>query len=116
MKQRRPREKDNDHLSFLRGLPCCVCGDDATVEAAHIRFSDTRVAKINSGLQAKPHDRFALPLCGRHHREQHDKGNERAFWEAKGIDPIFYALALYGCSGDHQTGSEIIRARLDTMQ
>ncbi len=113
--QRRPREKDDAHLSFLRGLPCVVCGDDTTTEAAHVRYADPRIAKPNSGLQAKPHDRFALPVCGRHHREQHTH-KERAWWESKGIDPIFYALALYGCSGDHQTGSEIIRARLDAMQ
>ena len=115
MTQRRPREKSDGHLGFVRQLACIICGDDTTTEAAHIRYSDSRVAKINSGLAQKPHDRFTLPLCGKHHKEQHQH-KEREWWEAKGIDPIFYALALYGCSGDHQTGSEIIRARLDTMQ
>jgi hypothetical protein len=116
MSQRRPREKSAGHLEFIRQLPCLICGDDSgTTEAAHIRYSDSRVAKINSGLQAKPHDRYTAPLCGRHHREQHQH-KEREWWIEKGIDPIFYALALWGCSGDHQTGSDIIRARLETMQ
>jgi hypothetical protein len=116
MTQRRPREKSAGHLEFIRQLACCICGDDATVEAAHVRYSDSRAGKRSTGKAEKPHDRFTLPLCGRHHREQHNHGNERLWWETKGIDPIFYALALFGCSGDHQTGSDIIRARLETMQ
>jgi hypothetical protein len=115
MSQRRPRIKDGTHLDFVRQLPCIICGDDTSTEAAHIRHSDPRVAKVNSGMQAKPHDRYTLPLCGKHHREQH-RENEKAWWASKKIDPIFYALALYGCSEDHQTGSDIIRARLETMQ
>ena len=115
MNQRRPREKSKSHRDFIGQLACIVCGDDTTTEAAHIRYSDSRAGKRNTGKAEKPHDRFTVPLCGRHHREQHtDK--ERDWWKAKGIDPIFYALALYGCSGDHQTGSEIIRTRLETMQ
>ena len=116
MTQRRPREKDKPNLEFIRELACIICGDDTATEAAHIRYSDSRVAKINSGIQQKPHDRYTMPLCGKHHREQHNFGNERAWWSVKGIDdPIFYALALHGCTGDHQTGSEIIRNRLDAM-
>ena len=115
MSQRRPREKSAAHLDLVRQLPCIVCGNDIETEAAHVRFSDSRVAKINSGLAQKPHDKFTLPLCSRHHREQHNHGDERLWWESKNIDPIFYALALYACDGDHQTGAAIVRNRLDAM-
>jgi hypothetical protein len=39
----------------------------------------------------KSSDKWALPLCGKHHREQHSM-NEREFWASYGIDP--FALAM----------------------
>lgn len=109
MRQRAPRQKDSGHLAFLRELPCVICGDNTSTEAAHIRFTEPKVAKENPGMQQKPDDRFAVPLCGRHHREQHS-GNERAFWSGREIDPTYLALALYNVSGDVERGEQIIRA------
>ena len=101
------RIQNNPHLDFIRGLPCIICGDNTSTEAAHIRYSDSRAGKINPGVGAKPHDRFTLPLCGNHHRAQHATG-EREYWAGLGLDPIFYALALYGASGDQETAERII--------
>jgi hypothetical protein len=105
-----PRQFDDKHLDFIRALPCVVCLDNVSVEAAHVRMSDRRAAKINAGVGQKPHDRWALPLCGKHHREQHGM-NEGKFWDCVLIDPIFVALALYSVSGDMERGEMIIQAQ-----
>ena len=107
LRQRRPRENDEDHLAFIRGLPCVICGNDIETQAAHVRFADARAAKEYTGKQQKPHDRWALPLCGRHHTLQHSM-NEREWWGLAGVDPIFICLALSNVSGDHQAGCQIV--------
>lgn len=107
---RQPRKHDAGHLQFIRGLPCVICGDDTTTEAAHVRMVDRTVAKPMTGIGIKPDDKFTLPLCGKHHREQHGM-SEREFWQAHGIDPVKRALALYAVSGDHEAGEQIARAR-----
>lgn len=111
---REPRKHDDRHLDFIRSLSCVICGDNTTTEAAHIRFSDVRAAKRPVGKQEKPDDRWAIPLCGGHHREQH-KGNEVAFWIKQGIDPIFVALALHSVTGDFEKGEMIIATAKEPM-
>jgi hypothetical protein len=44
----------------------------------------------------KVSDRFTVPICRLHHRELHRRGNERAWWESQGIEPLSIALALWG--------------------
>jgi len=44
----------------------------------------------------KVSDRFTVPLCQLHHRELHRRGNERAWWEGRGIDPLVIAAILWG--------------------
>jgi hypothetical protein len=39
LRQRSPRQHDNKRLEFIRSLPCCICADDTTTEAAHIRMT-----------------------------------------------------------------------------
>lgn len=98
-RMRHPRQFDGKHLEFLRQLPCVICLDNTATEAAHIRFADRSVAKPMTGMGRKPDDAFALPLCGKHHREQHTM-NERAWWQSQGIDPVKTALALWYWRGD----------------
>jgi hypothetical protein len=107
--QRTPRDKDEAHLKFIRTLPCCVCGDDTTTEAAHVRMADRSIAKPMSGMQTKCDDRFAVPLCGGHHREQHAE-SEHQWWLNLGVDPIKVALALYSVSGNYERGWLIVTA------
>lgn len=104
---RQPRIKNEKHLAFIRTLPCIVTGNDVSVEAAHIRYADPRIAKFNPGVGQKPHDYFVLPLCGDEHKKQHAM-NERVYWQRLGIDPVFYALALYAASGDYEQGCRIV--------
>ena len=93
LRQRQPRERNAKHLEFIRSLPCCICGDDTTVEAAHIRTAALGYGKAHTGMAEKPGDAWALPLCNRHHREQHSM-NEMMFWKKYQIDPFMIALNL----------------------
>ena len=93
LRQRQPREKDERHLRFIRSLPCCICGEDTTVEAAHIRTVSLQHGKRYTGKAERPSDKWAVPLCNRHHREQHTM-NELSFWESYGIDPFIMAISL----------------------
>ena len=104
------KQKDDAHRKFLAALPCIVCGDNISSECCHVRYTDLRAAKMITGLGRKPEDCWTVPLCGKHHREQHDYGDERMWWIGKGIDPIFVALALYRISGDYNDGLQIIGA------
>lgn len=110
---KRPRQHNGSHLDFVRSLPCLICADNTSTEAAHIKYGDPRVAKRPAGFGEKSDDAFTVPMCGLHHRNQH-KGNERIFWRDVGIDPIFIALALYRASGDHEAGEQIISSAQTT--
>lgn len=116
LRQRQPRVHDDAHRKFLGGLLCCVCLDNTSVEAAHVRYAEARAAKPFIGKSEKAHDRFCVPLCSKHHRKQHDM-NEESFWSdwvyaefGVSIDPVYLALALHSVSGDHAAGEQIIRA------
>jgi hypothetical protein len=93
LRQRMPREKDAKHLDYIRSLPCCICGDDTTVEAAHVRTGALEHGKPYTGKSEKPSDKWAVPLCGRHHREQHTM-KEMDFWKCHGKDPFMIAILL----------------------
>ena len=93
LRQRQPREKDAKHLDFIRSLPCCICGNINT-EAAHIRVGSISHGKRETGMAEKPSDKWTVPLCNSHHREQHDAGNELVWWAGYGLDPFMLALRL----------------------
>jgi hypothetical protein len=104
---RRPRQHSKKHLSYIRGLPCVLCGDPTSTEAAHIRFSSIQFDKRQVGAGEKPDDKWTVPLCGRHHRAQH-QDSERAFWAAHHINPLPVAVELWGATGDHERGEQIV--------
>lgn len=93
LRQREPRQHDNKRLEFVRSLPCCICKDDTTTEAAHIRTGSLAHGKSHTGMQEKASDKWTVPLCGKHHREQHTM-NELEFWKKHGIDPFMLAMRL----------------------
>jgi hypothetical protein len=66
-----------DWLSFIRSLPCLVCGSMRNVEAAH--FPGLR------GMAQKRSDFETGPLCRVHHQEQHRIGWPR-FIQTYGLD------------------------------
>jgi hypothetical protein len=82
------RERDRDHLRFVASQPCLVCGRTPS-DAHHLRFAEPRA------MARKVSDRFAVPICRLHHRELHRRGNERAWWQSQGIDPLVVAADLW---------------------
>ena len=101
------RHKSNSHLDYIRELGCVVCGDAIRTEAAHIRYPDPRAAKPLTGMGIKPDDCYVVPLCNKHHHNQH-RMSERAFWVSHDIDPVPVALALWKHSGDHEAGCIVV--------
>src|SRR6185312_7145833 len=93
LRQREPRQRNMKHLDFIRSLPCCICKDDISTEAAHIRTASLDLGKRETGRAEKPSDKWAIPLCNKHHREQHSM-NEMMFWSKYGIDPFMLAITL----------------------
>lgn len=79
------------YLSFIRSRPCLVCEATLEIEAAHVRVGG------DGGVGLKPSDYRAVPLCHRHHAQQHRDG-ERTFWRWLGADPnavIIHLIAAY---------------------
>lgn len=97
LRQRRPRLLDPGFLAFVRTKRCAFCGA-RPVEAAHIRMADLSRNKPSTGMQEKPDDRWAVPLCAWCHREgpesQHNIGEER-FWKIAETNPFVVAEELY---------------------
>jgi hypothetical protein len=108
-RRKHPRVENRNHLSFIRRLPCIVCGTRVRIEAAHIRMGNPLYGKPQAGMGEKPSDQFVLPLCMRHHDEQHAM-NEAQFWMALAIDPLRLALALFDSTADEERAEQIIRS------
>lgn len=87
---------ETDYLLKIRRLRCLYCGLEPS-EAAHVRMASAAFGKA-SGLQKKPEDKWAVPLCAEDHRlarhAQHNRGEE-AFWEGIGINPLLVAEKLW---------------------
>ena len=94
-----------NHLSFVRQLPCVVCGKAAPSEAAHVRSGS------DGGAGIKPSDRYSVSLCTDCHALQHQFGELR-FWSVLRLDPLNVALRLWTISGNLKAGEKIVfRAR-----
>lgn len=105
---RYPRRKERGHLQYVRQLPCVICEDNTSTEAAHIRFACEAIGKRHVGTSEKPDDSWTVPLCGAHHREQHQM-REVEFWRRYDRDPLLIALALWRATGQHEIGLRIAR-------
>jgi hypothetical protein len=82
------RERDRNHLRFVVSQPCLVCGRGPS-DAHHLKFAEQRA------MGRKVSDKFSVPICRLHHRELHRRGDERAWWDKQGIDPLPIAAALW---------------------
>ena len=82
------RYRNREHLRFVMQQPCLVCGRKPS-DPHHLRYLQPRA------LGRKASDEFAVPLCRVHHRAAHRAGDERAWWNAAGIDPIKIARKLW---------------------
>jgi hypothetical protein len=109
-KQKRPRERDEKHLAFIRSLRCCLCGKP-NPDPAHIRSANPIYGKRETGGGEKASDKWTVPVCREHHEQQHAAGNELLWWASKRIDPFGLALALYAASGDDDIADGILRSQ-----
>jgi hypothetical protein len=82
------RIRDKAHLRFVGSEPCLLCGRQPA-DAHHVRYAQPQA------LGLKVSDEFVVPLCRTHHREAHQTGNERSWWQAQNIDPLDVARALW---------------------
>ena len=82
------RERDREHLKFVAAQPCLVCGRIPS-DPHHLKFAEQRA------MGRKVSDRSTVPICRLHHRELHRCGNERAWWQKQGIDPLAIAATLW---------------------
>ncbi len=64
--------------------------DAAPSDAHHVKFAEQRA------MGRKVSDRFTVPICRLHHRDLHRRGDERAWWEKQGIDPLPVAQQDFG--------------------
>jgi hypothetical protein len=99
------RERDRDHLRFVAAQPCLICGRTPS-DPHHIQFAEQRA------MGRKVSDRFSVPICRLHHRELHRRGNERAWWQKHGIDPLGAAAILWARThAVEPTAAEIVDDR-----
>jgi hypothetical protein len=82
------RYRNREHLRYVAQQACLICGRKPS-DPHHLRHVQPR------GLGYKASDEFAVPLCRSHHRAVHRAGNERAWWQAAGIDPLTVARELW---------------------
>jgi hypothetical protein len=79
---------DREHVKSVAKQPCLVCGRRPT-DAHHLRSAQV------PALGRKVSDEFTVPLCRGHHREIHLCGDEAAWWNKTGIDPMAAARVLW---------------------
>ena len=82
------RYRDKEHRKFVSLQPCLVCGRKPC-DSHHVRFAQPRA------FGRKVSDEFSVPVCRGHHRALHRSGDEAAWWEEVGIDPIEAARNLW---------------------
>jgi ERF superfamily len=82
------RYRNRAHLRSVAKEPCLICGRKPS-DPHHLRYLQPRA------LGRKASDEFTVPLCRVHHRAVHRACDERAWWQAAGIDPIKVARKLW---------------------
>lgn len=114
-RQRRPRVTVENHLAWIRTLPCLITNSVRDIQAAHIRYADPRYGKRPTGMGEKASDMWAVPLAPDVHEEQHGEG-ERGFWAESGFDPLLVAAALWANTGDTDTAVVILRTHREAAR
>ena len=82
------RIRDREHLAFIARQPCLVCGR-IPVQVHHLTFAQPKALGRKSG------DQWTVPLCALHHRDLHDAGDERVWWQRREIEAVATAERLW---------------------
>ena len=115
--------ENRKHLKFIDTLPCCVCGRRAGITHHHLLRVDPSylpiaegeqdflIPKVKSkGMGTKSDDIFCLPVCPKCHAAAHMAGNDKAFFQSKGIqEPERLALGLYDRTGDFDAAEDLLK-------
>jgi hypothetical protein len=106
--KREGREGNSEeHLAFIRKLPCCITLRTPCGEAHHLQQTGER------GMQQRSTDRWAVPLTHALHMELHRLGSKRegGWFKERGIEfPLDLASRLYSVSPDVAKGTAIVLA------
>ena len=111
------------HLQFIDTLPCIVCGKEGQTTHHHLlRVSREYLSpmegqeglmfpKVKSkGMGTKSDDRFCLPVCPSCHAKAHRYGNDKAYFQAQGIEkPEELSLALFKYSGQYEKAMDLMK-------
>jgi hypothetical protein len=108
------RYRNREHLRFVAQQPCLICGRKPS-DPHHLRHVQPRA------LGRRASDEFTVPLCRVHHRAVHRASDERAWWQATGVDPINIARKLWNHTRANegwiaqgaQSDSALIRSDVD---
>jgi hypothetical protein len=119
VRQREPRIRDKAYLGWIAGLPCVSCAVRGIwrtgVQVAHIKVGYPESGWRAFGHSEKSHDRHTVPLCPSCHVSgpdaQHSNrgGDERAWWEKRGIHPPTFCSALSEAYDAGVAGSTVVR-------
>jgi hypothetical protein len=105
--KREEREGNSEeHLAFIRKLPCCVTLRTPCGEAHHLQSGTGE-----RGMQQKSSDRWAVPLTHALHMELHRLGSKRegGWFRDRGIEfPLDLAERLWKASPDVSRGTAIV--------
>jgi hypothetical protein len=82
------RLRDKAHLKFVASQPCLVCGRQPS-DPHHLRFAQPRAIGL------KVSDEFTVPLCRGHHRQLHQAGDEKTWWENLQVNALEFARDLW---------------------
>jgi hypothetical protein len=82
------RLRDKARLKFVATQPCLVCGRQPS-DPHHLRFAQPRAIGL------KVSDEFTVPLCRGHHRQLHQTGDERAWWDNHRVNALEIARGLW---------------------
>ena len=95
--------RDEKHRRFIASLPCVIC-DSTDTQAAHIRKGN------GGGMGLKPCDRYCIPLCCVHHREQGDIGELKFYYPHGGYErAAVLAKKLYEFTGNDAKAEQLIK-------
>ena len=98
---------DPKHLENIRRLPCCLTLRTGGVQAHHLKSTGAK----ERGIGIRSTDKWAIPLNADDHIngvERVGARNELKWFEARGIDALTLAAALWNARGDFAKMQKIV--------
>lgn len=95
------------YLDDIRALPCVVCLEPPRSDPHHLKSGTGE-----RGMGQRSTDKWAVPLCRRHHEEVEAAGtrNEITWFGNHGIDPHDLAMSLWMARGQVDQMIKIVEA------